>query len=185
MEEDPMTVSRSDTPVSAESAVSRRTMLGVTVTGAAITLLSRGVPAVGAQEATPMAEEGGLPPGVGVQPLITVPLKDLPTSPVNLELILLTMEPGADSPATSAHGVVEVGYVQSGTLTCPGGEGRAVYAPDGTITASGAGDLVIPAGSAWYVPPDALDGARNDGTEPVSALLIHFPPMDDSATPTM
>jgi mannose-6-phosphate isomerase-like protein (cupin superfamily) len=184
MEEDPMTVSRSDTPVSAESAVSRRTMLGVTVTGAAITLLSRGVPAVGAQEATPMAEEGGLPPGVGVQPLITVPLKDLPSTPVNLELIQLTMEPGADSPATSAHGVVEVGYVQSGTLTCPGGEGRAVYAPDGTITASGAGDLVIPAGSAWYVPPDALDGARNDGTEPVSALLIHFPPMEDEATPT-
>jgi quercetin dioxygenase-like cupin family protein len=171
MEEDPMTVSRSDTPVSAESAVSRRTMLGVTVTGAAITLLSRGVPAVGAQEATPMAEEGGLPPGVGVQPLITVPLKDLPSTPVNLELIQLTMEPGADSPATSAHGVVEVGYVQSGTLTCPGGEGR--------------GDLVIPAGSAWYVPPDAIDGARNDGTEPVSALLIHFPPMDGKATPTM
>jgi hypothetical protein len=184
MEEDTMTVSRFDTPVSAESAVSRRTILGVTVTGAAITLLARGGAAVSAQEATPAAE-GGMPPGVGVQPLITVPLKDLPSTPVNLELIQLTMEPGADSPATSAHGVVEVGYVQSGTLTCPGGEGRAVYAPDGTITASGAGDLVIPAGSAWYVPPDALDGARNDGTEPVSALLIHFPPMDDNATPTM
>jgi hypothetical protein len=184
MEEDTMTVSRFDTPVSAESAVSRRTILGVTVTGAAITLLARGGAAVSAQEATPAAE-GGMPPGVGVQPLITVPLKDLPSTPVNLDLIQLTMEPGADSPATSAHGVVEVGYVQSGTLTCPGGEGRAVYAPDGTITASGAGDLVIPAGSAWYVPPDALDGARNDGTEPVTALLIHFPPMEDTATPTM
>jgi mannose-6-phosphate isomerase-like protein (cupin superfamily) len=184
MEEDTMTVSRFDTPVSAESAVSRRTILGVTITGAAITLLARGGAAVSAQEATPAAE-GGMPPGVGVQPLITVPLKDLPSTPVNLDLIQLTMEPGADSPATSAHGVVEVGYVQSGTLTCPGGEGRAVYAPDGTITASGAGDLVIPAGSAWYVPPDALDGARNDGTEPVTALLIHFPPMEDTATPTM
>jgi mannose-6-phosphate isomerase-like protein (cupin superfamily) len=184
MEEDTMTVSRSDIPVSAESAVSRRTVLGVTVTSAAITLLARGVGAVSAQEATPAAE-GGLPPGVGVQPLITVPLKDLPSTSVNLELIQLTMEPGADSPATSAHGVVEVGYVQSGTLTCPGGEGRAVYAPDGTITASGAGDLVISAGSAWYVPPDAIDGARNDGTEPVSALLIHFPTRDDTATPTM
>ena len=180
-----MIVSRSDTPVSSESAVSRRTVLGVTITGAAITLLSREVAAVSAQEATPMAGQGGLPPGVGVQPLIIVPLKDLPAVPVNLELIQLTMEPGATSPATSAHGVVEVGYVQSGTLICPGGEGRAVYAPDGTITASGAGDLEVPAGSAWYVPPDAIDGARNDGTEPVTALLIHFPPMDDAATPTM
>src|SRR5215208_7529807 len=77
-----MTVSRSIPPVSSESAVSRRTVLGVTVTGAAITLLSRGVEAVSAQESTPAAE-GGMPPGVGVQPLITVPLKDLPTSPVN------------------------------------------------------------------------------------------------------
>ena len=179
-----MTVSRSEPPVSAESAVSRRTVLGVTITGAAVTLLSHGVTAVSAQEGTPAAE-GGMPAGVGVRPLITVPLKDLPSTPVNLELIELTMEPGANSPATSAHGVVEVGYVQSGTLICPGGEGRAVYAPDGTITASGAGDLEIPAGSAWYVPPDALDGARNDTSEPVTALLIHFPPMEDNATPTM
>ena len=181
-----MPVSRSDTPVSSDSAVSRRTMLGVTITGGALTLFSRRVEAVAAQEATPMAEgEGGLPPGISVQPLISVPLDQLPDHPVMLELIQLTLEPGANSPATSAHGVLEVMYVQEGTVTCPGGEGRVVYAPDGTVSASGAGDLPVPAGSAIVVPPDAIDGARNDGTERASAILIHFPPMEDAATPTM
>lgn len=178
-----MTVSRSDTPVSSDSAVSRRAVLGVSLTGAALTLLAR-VEAVGAQEATPAAE-GGLPPGIGVQPLISVPLDQLPDHPVMLELIQLTLEPGANSPATSAHGVLEVMYVQEGTVTCPGGEGRVVYAPDGTVTASGEGDLPVPAGSAIVVPPDAIDGARNDGSEPAAAILIHFPPMEDAATPTM
>ncbi len=167
-----------------ESAgLSRRMVMGAGVTGLALAVLARSSSQVSAQDATP-ATEGGLPPGIGVQPLISVPLDQIPDHPVMLELIQLTLEPGANSPATSAHGVLEVMFVQEGTVTCPGGEGRVVYAPDGTVTASGEGDLPVPAGSALVVPPDAIDGARNDGTARASALLIHFPPMEEAATPT-
>ena len=173
-----MTVSRSDTPVSSDSAVSRRSVLAVTITGAAITLLSHGVEAVSAQEATPAANEL-----IEIKPLAAIPLEQLPTGPVTLELTRITLLPGFNSPP-DAHGVLEIAHVESGTMICPGGEGRTVYGPDGTVTASGAGDLPVPAGSTIVVPPNAPDGARNDGTEQVVILVVDLAPAELEATPT-
>ncbi len=172
-----MTVSRSEAPVSSDSAVSRRSVLAVTITGAAITLLSHGVEAVSAQEATPAANEL-----VEINPLAAIPLEQLPTGPVTLELTRITLLPGFSSPP-DAHGVLEIAHVESGTMICPGGEGRTVYGPDGTVTASGAGDLPVPAGSTIVVPPNAPDGARNDEAEPAVVLFIHIGEPEEEATP--
>ncbi|GIW03899.1 MAG: hypothetical protein KatS3mg059_0519 [Thermomicrobiales bacterium] len=89
------------------------------------------------EEATP---QPGLPPGVTLTPLIGIPIPatDMPAGPITLSLTRVTLEPGASIPESSAA-YPEVGYTESGTLTCPGGEGRWVYGPDGSVTASGAG----------------------------------------------
>jgi hypothetical protein len=184
MEVDTMTVSRSDTPVSPESAVSRRTVLGVTITGAAITLLSHGVAAVSAQDATPAAE-GGLPEGMSVSPVLEAAvIADMPPAPVGITIFHMTLEPGAVTPI-STFAFPSLGYTESGTTTCPGEEGRVVYGPDGTVQASGAGDLPVPTGSSIYTPANVGDGARNDGTEPTTMLMIQFMPAGEMGTPTM
>lgn len=163
-------------------ALSRRqAVLHVGIGSVALTLLTQGRRSARAQEATP---QPGLPPGVTLTPLIGIPIPatDMPAGPITLSLTRVTLEPGASIPESSAA-YPEVGYTESGTLTCPGGEGRWVYGPDGSVTASGAGDLMVPAGSAIYVQPNALDGARNDGTDMVSILIIDLVPHEEMATP--
>ena len=128
-------------------------------------------------EATPAANEL-----VVVEPLAAIPLEQLPPGPVTLELTRITLLPGFSSPP-DAHGVLEVAHVESGTMICPGGEGRTVYGPDGTVTASGAGDLPVPAGSTIVVPPNSPDGARNEEAEPAVVLFIHFSESEGEATP--
>ena len=141
-------------------------------------LAAQGIKASAAQDATPAANEL-----VVAEPLIAVPLDQLPPGPATLELTRITFLPGFNSPPASAHGVLEVIYVESGAVVCPGGEGRTVYGPDGTVTASGAGDLPVPAGSAIVIPPDAVDGLYNDGTEPAVALFVHIGEPEGEATP--
>ncbi|HEY7032982.1 MAG TPA: hypothetical protein VH482_16675 [Thermomicrobiales bacterium] len=168
-------------PARSDGVSRREVLLGIGVSGLGIALFARGIEAASAQDATPAAN--GLPPGVGLTPLITIPIRDMPTAPFSLSLTRLTLEPGASVPNSSVP-FPEIAFTESGTLTCPGGDGRWVYAPDGTVTASGPGDHPVPAGSAIYTAPNALDGARNDGTEPVSALVIDLVPAEGAATPT-
>jgi hypothetical protein len=168
-------------PVRSDGVSRREVLLGIGAGGLTIALFARGIEAVAAQEATPSA--GGLPPGVALTPLINIPVPDVPTGPFTLSLTRLTLEAGASIPESTVP-FPEIAYVESGTLMCPGGDGRWVYAPDGTVTASGAGDYPVPAGSAIYVAPNALDGGRNDGTEQVVALVIDFIPAEDMGTPS-
>jgi mannose-6-phosphate isomerase-like protein (cupin superfamily) len=48
----------------------------------------------------------------------------------------------------------------------------------------GAGDITVNTGESIYVPPGVLAGARNDGTEQLSVLVIDLLPMEDMATPS-
>jgi hypothetical protein len=132
----------------------REVLLRVGAGGLAAALGANRITAAAAQEATPAANEL-----VEVEP------------------------PGFNSPATSEHGVLEIIYAESGGFVCPGGEGRTVYGPDGTVTASGAGDLPVPAGSAIVVPPNAVDGLYNQEAEPAVALFIHIGEPEAEATP--
>jgi hypothetical protein len=163
----------------------REVILRVGAGGLAVALGANGITAAAAQEATPAM--GDATPAadelVVAEPLITVPLDQLPPSPATLELTRITFLPGFNSPPTSAHGVLEIIYVESGAAVCPGGEGRTVYGPDGTVTASGAGDLPVPAGSAIVVPPDAVDGLYNQEAEPAVALFVHIGEPEEEATP--
>jgi hypothetical protein len=170
------------------SSLSRReTLLRVGTGGLAIALGANGMKVAAAQEATPAAGEATPAANelVEVEPLITVPLDQLPPGPATLELTRMTFLPGFNSPATAEHGVLEIIYAESGSFVCPGGEGRIVYGPDGTVTASGAGDLPVSAGSAIVVPPNAVDGLYNQEAEPAVALFIHIGEPEEEATPAM
>ena len=157
----------------------REALLRVGAGGLAAALAAQGIKAVAAQEATPAANEL-----VVAEPLTAIPLDQLPPGPATLELTRITFLPGFDSPPASAHGVLEVIYVESGAVVCPGGEGRTVYGPDGSVTASGAGDLPVPAGSAIVIPPDAVDGLYNQEAEPAVALFVHIGAQEgEEATP--
>ena len=156
----------------------REVLLRVGASGLAAALGAKSITAAAAQEATPAANEL-----VEVEPLITVPLDQLPPGPATLELTRMTFLPGFNSPAASSHGVLEIIYAESGSFVCPGGEGRTVYGPDGTVTASGAGDLPVPAGSAIVIPPNAVDGLYNQEAEPAVALFIHIGEPEEEATP--
>jgi hypothetical protein len=109
-------------------------------------------------------------------------IPDMPPAPVEVRLSRITLEPGASSPESSFP-VPNLLYVETGTIICPGAEGRILYGPDGTVQGGGAGDIPVPAGSALYTPGNVADGARNDGTEPAAGLLIEFYPVEEGATP--
>ena len=151
----------------------REILLRAGASGLAAALGAKSITAAAAQEATPAANEL-----VEVEPLITVPLDQLPPSPATLELTRITFLPGFNSPAASAHGVLEIIYVESGAVVCPGGEGRIVYGPDGTVTASGAGT-----GRSIVIPPNAVDGLYNQEAEPAVALFVHIGEPEGEATP--
>lgn len=163
----------------------RETLLRIGAGGLAVALGAHGITVAAAQEATPATGEATPAANelVEVKPLITVPLDQLPPGPATLELTRITFLPGFNSPATSEHGVLEIIYVESGAVVCPGGDGRTVYGPDGTVTASGAGDLPVPAGSAIVVPPNAVDGLYNQEAEPAVTLFVHIGEPEEEATP--
>ena len=178
---------RPEDAVSADpSGLSRReVLLRVGAGGLAVALGANGVTAVAAQEATPAMGEATPATNelVVAQPLAAIPLDQLPPGPATLELTRMTFLPGFNSPPASAHGVLEIIYVESGAIVCPGGEGRTVYGPDGSVTASGAGDLPVPAGSAIVIPPDAVDGLYNQEAEPAVTLFVHIGEPEGEATP--
>ena len=163
----------------------REALLHVGAGGLTVGLLAHGIEAARAQEGTPATGEATPAANelVEVEPLITIPLDQLPPGPATLELTRMTFLPGFNSPATAEHGVLEIIYAESGSFVCPGGEGRTVYSADGTVTASGAGDLPVPAGSAIVVPPNAVDGLYNQEAEPAVALFVHIGESEAEATP--
>lgn len=168
--------------------VSRRAMLGASATGLALALLARTFSQATAQESTPMASpaaEGGLPPGVALMPMINVPVDaaDVPTNGFTMSIYRITLEPGAVLP-NGAFPYPSTAFVESGTLICPGGAPRYVISADGSVREVGDEDVTVNTGEAIYVPPNVLDGARNDGSDTLSVLVVDLVPMEAMATPT-
>jgi hypothetical protein len=167
---------------------SRRLILGASATGLALAVLARSLSQATAQEASPAAEAspsaGGLPPGLGITPLINIPIAeaDVPAGGFTLSLWRLTLEPGSDVPASSVQ-YPEMAFVESGTLICPGARPRYLIHADGSAGEVGDEDVIVNTGEALYVPPNVLDGARNDGSEKLSALIVDLLPMEGMATP--
>jgi quercetin dioxygenase-like cupin family protein len=153
-------------------------------TGLALALLARSISQAAAQDATPAAE-GGMPEGLAATPLtnIPIPAADVPAGGFTLSITRVTLEPGTVAPETT-YTFPELAYVESGTLTCPGEAPRYVIHADGSVEEVGAGDITVNTGETIYVPPGVLDGARNDGTEQLSALVIDLLPMEEMATPS-
>lgn len=164
--------------------LSRRTVLGASATGLALALLARAFSQAAAQEGTPAAE-GGMPEGLSVTPMTNVPFPaaDVPTGGFTMNVFRVTFEPGAESPVSS-NPYPRNAYVESGTLICPGGAPRFVIAADGSVQEVGDEDVTVNTGESIYVPPNVLDGARNEGTELLSVLIIDLVPTEEMATPT-
>jgi quercetin dioxygenase-like cupin family protein len=171
-----------ETPADAGN-LSRRTIIGASATGLALALLARSVSQAAAQEGTPAAE-GGMPEGVAATGLtnIPIPAADVPAGGFTLGVARITFEPGANSPESTLP-FPEIAYVESGTLTCPGGAPRFIIAADGSVREIGEGEFPVETGESIYVPPGVLDGGRNDGTEAMSILIFDLIPMEEMATP--
>jgi quercetin dioxygenase-like cupin family protein len=182
-----MDTRRSDdsAPVRSDGVSRREVVLGLGASGLAAVALAKGLASARAQEATP-APEGGLPPGVGIAPVIDIPIRpeDVPAGPFKVSVYHLTMEPGAVIPQSSFPYPNTV-YVESGTLVCPGFGPRFIIGADGSVREVGDEDATVNTGEAIYHPPDVVDGAENRGTVPVSLLAVDLVPGEATmATPS-
>jgi quercetin dioxygenase-like cupin family protein len=173
-----------ETP-SATAGHSRRAVLSASATGFAFALLARSIDRVAAQEATPAAESGE-PEELVVLASSTVPIPvaDIPANGFAVGITRLTVEPGGSAPASSVpHASID--HVETGTLICPGGAPRYVFALDGSMREVGDGDVTVNLGESIYIPPNVPDGARNDGTDLLTILRIELVPLEgDMATPS-
>ena len=173
-------------------ATTRRATLRRFVAGGTALLLTRlGGDRAAAQAATPTGGEcvATAPPtqdGVGfVSLLVGGIIHDMPAGPVEIRLSRFTLEPGTPfPPGTSPY--PSLMYIETGASDCPGGAGRIVYGPDGTVLDKTTGDGVqhIPTGTTQYIPAGVPDGAGNEGTELMSSFIIEFVPVEQGATPT-
>lgn len=169
--------------------VSRRAAIGRLVIGGATALVVHDLAV--AQEATPSAGEcvATAPPaqdGIGIADLLVEGLvPDMPAGPVRVYIGRFTLEPGAVvEPMISPDPAFM--YIESGESMCPGGPGRVVYNPDGSVldVSTGEGFQRIPTGTTQYIPAGVPDGASNQGTTLMSSLIIAFMPAEEIATPT-
>jgi hypothetical protein len=176
------------TRVSDAGDVSRRTAIGRLVLGGAAALIVHDLAV--AQEATPSAGEcvATAPPtqdGVGFAPLLVGGIiHDMPAGPVEIRLSRFTLEPGTPfPPAVTPYPALM--YIETGASDCPGGAGRIVYGPDGTVLDETTGDGVqhIPTGTTQYIPAGVPDGAGNNGTELMSSFIIEFVPVEGDTAP--
>jgi len=160
-------------------------MVGAGATGLALALLARSFSQAAAQDATPAAE-GGEPEGLALLAASTVPIPagDVPAGGFAVSITRLTLEPGGTAPASSVpHTAID--HVETGTLICPGGAPRFLFAADGSMREVGDGDITVNLGESIYIPPNVPDGARNDGTDLLTVLRIELVPMEEGmATPS-
>jgi hypothetical protein len=150
--------------------------------GLAAALLAHSAQTASAQEATP-SPAGGLPPGVGIIPVSTLAVSDMPPGTVNVTIYRFTLEPGASSPV-STFPFPSIIVVETGTLICPGGAPRHFVGADGTAREVGEEEVPLNPGDALYIPANVPDGGRNDGTEQLVALVVDLVPAEEMATPT-
>jgi hypothetical protein len=176
---------------SVSAAVPRRSALARLAAGGAAALLGhRLAGAAAAQEATPGAVGGGCvataPPtqeGVGFAPLLVGGVvADMPAGPVEVRISRFTLEPGTPfPPGVSPHPALM--FIEAGESACPGGPGRIVYNPDGSVLSEATEEGVqqVPAGTTQYIPAGVADGAGNEGSTLMSSLVIEFVPVAGGA----
>ena len=154
-----------------------------------------------AQEATPAAEEM-MPEGVTFELITLASGVDL-TSPVDLLVARLTLQPGTALPSAESDPGVGLVVVESGSLTVQvdgpvtvtrgAGLGEAMAAAEETgdfttLTEPVAeGEAVtLEVGDAAYLPANVAGELRNDGDEPVvmlGFLVVPSADMTGQATP--
>jgi hypothetical protein len=105
----------------------------------------------------------------------------MPAGPVKVGIYRFTLEPGTPFPPGVGPNPALM-YIETGASVCPGGPGRIVYNPDGTIldTATAEGVQHVPAGTTQYIPANVPDGAGNEGTGVMSSLVIEFVPVEEA-----
>ena len=108
----------------------------------------------------------------------------MPAGPVKVTLARFTLEPGVLVEPFAAPYPAFM-YIETGESMCPGGPGRVVYNPDGSILdiSQGEGFQRIPTGTTQYIPAGVPDGASNQGTTLMSSFILIFEPAEEGATP--
>ena len=156
----------------------RKVLLGIGATGLAAALVTQNGGAVYAQAGT-TEPDSGLPEGVSLTSLSSVPIRDLPTEPFQIVMYRITLEPGAIIP-NSALPYPSATYVEAGeNVICPsGGGGRFITDAEGKLVDSGGHEMAFPLGTWCYTTPDAMDGVRNDGPDQAAFLGVELVPME-------
>jgi mannose-6-phosphate isomerase-like protein (cupin superfamily) len=151
-----------------------------------------GIAAVSAQdEATP--EGGVLPVGVGISPLLTAVLDQVPAAPAAMQISRLTLQPGTEIPAATLEGTSVI-LVEVGSLTAQCGDangtcmliaGPASADPKAAPSPAPSDQaLTLEPGSGLVVPAGVPNTIRNAGTEVLSLLFVVLLPATPAGTPT-
>ena len=148
------------------------------------TMLVGGGALVGAQDATPTAEEDAVYEYIGSGVTET-----LPSGPAELLLFRIMLAPGATLSFSPDDPSVVLAVVEAGVVT---------FQVEATVTVWRAGELgaqheeTIPAGEACVLepgdsavfPPNIEGEVRNDGTEPGTIMVSNIAPVQDSGPAT-
>jgi hypothetical protein len=135
-----------------------------------------------AQDATPA---GQTLEGVSVVPLAVAPGVSLPPSPATVVLTRYEIAPGASQVTDATDPALAIITQESGTgtirleaatMVTRGATGAPEEVPAGT-------DFTLEPGDSFVWPAFVAGEARNDGTEPVVALVVVIVP-EAAATPT-
>lgn len=149
-----------------------------------LALIAVPVQRIGAQDATPAAEEAfELPEGLTFEPLAHGTTENLPAARIDFELFRLRFEPGVVFQAGEDDPSLALVYVEAGALTA------VVAGPMTVLRAAESGTPFpeteeVPAGEAFTLqagdsalfPPNVNAEVRNDEAEPVVLLVAETSP---------
>ncbi len=141
-----------------------------------------------AQDATPLQstpEPGSAGLGFDISPIAFGPVEAVPSPPLVLGMIRVTLAPGANQDVGADPGPT-LTYVESGSFSIrldgPATVTRA--ATGGVPEAVSAGtDVTLTAGDAILVPGDTPNSARNEGTEAAVLLVALLLPAEALGPP--
>jgi hypothetical protein len=137
---------------------------------------------VAAQDATPEGMNGT--EGVSFVPLAFAGVESLPPAPAGIVLSRYRIEPGAAQRTDAADPSLALIYMESGTgtirLEAPVVVMRGASGAQEEISANT--DFALEPGDSFTWPPHVAGEARNEGDEPVTAIVVVIL-ADEGATP--